>query len=151
MTILELLQTIADDLSTTVTFVHGEREYQNLVADDLEFPALFVDEPIFSNDTVHDSMYIESAYPLVVLFLEKTDLDMPHDDVDSKIGDMRSLAREFTVRLLEKTDGNGMRYIRSHRNMRRIDIPFAKDKDVVVSGCRLEIEVVPFNTEGFCV
>jgi hypothetical protein len=147
--IVQIVKDIAEALPVTespntfATFKHGEKEFQNYVADELEGVLIFLDEPITSNDQVKQSGYIEEEYPISMIFGDKTELDWTPEQHQEAILRMRSLSKRFINRLV------GSPLIRVVRpTVARID--FKNLFDVNISGVILRITVVPLNEDSAC-
>jgi hypothetical protein len=129
--------------STYPTFVHGEKSWQNLQADEIQNVVVFLDEPITSNDVLTQGGYIEEEYPLSMLFVNKTELDFTPDQHRVIIDAMRELSKRFILRLQANSN------VRSVKNSIRVDV--TNIFDVNLSGVILKIVVVPYNSDGACV
>jgi hypothetical protein len=129
--------------STYPTFVHGEKSWQNLVADEIQDVIVFLDEPITCNDQLKQGGYIEEEYPLSMLFVNKTELDYTPAQHRVIIDAMMTLSKRFLLRLQANSN------IRSVKNSVRIEV--TNIFDVNLSGVILKVLVVPFNEDGACV
>lgn len=129
--------------STYPTFLHGEKSYQNLIADEITNTMVFLDEPITSEDTLTQGGYIEEGYPLSMLFVKKTELDFTPAQHRVIIDEMRELSKRFILRLQANTN------IRFVLKCTRTDI--TNIFDVNLSGVILRVTVVPKNSDGACV
>jgi hypothetical protein len=149
MSIVTTIQDIVEALPLVVggsiypTFIHGEKSYQNLIADEIQNVMVFLDEPITSNDTLTKGGYIEESYPLSMLFVNKTELDFTPDEHRVIIDAMRDLSKRFILRLQANSN------IRTVNSSTRIDI--TNIFNVNLSGVILRINVVPFNSDAACV
>jgi hypothetical protein len=147
--IVQIVKDIAEALPVTespntfATFKHGEKDFQNYVADELQGVIIFLDEPITSNDQVKKSGYIEEEYPISMIFGDKTELDWTPEQHQETIIRMRALAKRFINRLV------GSPLIRNVRpSITRVD--FVNLFDVNISGVILRITVVPLNEDSAC-
>jgi hypothetical protein len=63
--IVQIIKDIAEALPVTespntfATFRHGEKEFQNFIADEITGVLIFLDEPITSNDSIKKGGYIK--------------------------------------------------------------------------------------------
>jgi hypothetical protein len=147
--IVQIVKDIAEALPVTespntfATFKHGEKDFQNYVADELQGVIIFLDEPITSNDQVKKSGYIEEEYPISMIFGDKTELDWTPEQHQETIIRMRALAKRFINRLV------GSPLIMNVRpSITRVD--FVNLFDVNISGVILRITVVPLNEDSAC-
>lgn len=99
--IQQLLNTISDQMiiegsspSNAPTFLHGWKGWNNLSADEIENTLIIVVEPIQSNSTLRGNV-MKDAYPLLMLFLEKSELDWSPDQHLIVIDRMRRLCAKF--------------------------------------------------------
>lgn len=130
---------------TYPTFKHGEKEFQNYVADEIDGTVVFLDEPITSNDTITQGGYIEESYPITLLFAKKSELDDTPEQHQVYILEMRALAKRFLNRITNKTIAPG---VRSVSNVTRTDIK--NIFDVNLSGVILRLTVVTVNSDDAC-
>jgi hypothetical protein len=59
----------------TFTFLHGDKDWQNIEADEQVFPATYLDMPIRYKTVTSKTGYKEKTYFLTALFLYKSELD----------------------------------------------------------------------------
>lgn len=144
MTIVEYIETIATALG--MTFVHGTKAWQNLNDEKTEGENgfLYLDEPITSNDTLHQSGFIEAAYPLKMLFLKKNNLGDDPDALQTPIQAMRTQARKAIITM--QNDKDNVRFV---TNASRVDVMNVMDMNL--SGCILEVTVTPRDNSSICV
>jgi hypothetical protein len=147
--IVELVQDVVEKLEVTdspVThpkFIHGEKGYQNLLADEVEEDVwVFLDEPITSNDRLTKGGYLEETYPLTMLFAKKSELDFTPEQHRVLINEMRSLANIFINKIQQRED------VREVKDISKVDI--INIFDVNLTGCVLRISVIPLNEYTAC-
>jgi hypothetical protein len=149
MSIVAIIEDIVNALpieangSTYPTFIHGEKSWQNLAADEVENVIVFLDEPITSNDLLTQGGYIEEEFPLSMLFVNKTEMEYTPAQHRVIIDSMRELSKRFLLRLQANS---GVRFVKTSI---RIDV--VNIFDVNLSGVILKVVVVPFNQDGACV
>lgn len=149
--IVALIKGIAEALPVTEspntypTFIHGEREIQNYLADELAGVTISLDEPITSNDFIKKGGYIEEEYPVTIMFTDKSELDNTPEEHQVIILQMRALSKRFVNRLMSSTYGENVREV---KNMTRTDVK--NIFDVNKSGVILRLTIVPFNTDTPC-
>lgn len=126
----------------SVTFFHGERSMQNVVADEINFPIAFLDHPITSIPRISKFNEFESErYRLSVFFALKSEFDWTMQQHDVVIGKMRLLAREF----INKMFGNNL-----------IDVSITgivdiiNELDVICSGVLINFELTFTDTTAIC-
>jgi hypothetical protein len=148
--IVQIVKDIAEALPVTespntfATFKHGEKEFQNYIADELEGVLIFLDEPITSNDSIKKGGYIEEEYPISMIFADKTELDWTPEQHQEVILEMRALAKRFINRLV------------SSQLIRRVNpvvtrVDFKNLFNSNISGVILRITIVPFNDDSACL
>jgi len=71
--IISIIESIANDMS--LGFYHGRTDFQNLIADEQGYPALYLDQPITTNYNLSQSGYTSATSPVSILFLYKSELD----------------------------------------------------------------------------
>jgi len=79
--IITIVQQIASAMG--LEFYHGRSDFQNLVADEGIFPAIYLDQPIDTNYNLSQSGYTSASYPLSLLFLYKSELDLTPEQHDT--------------------------------------------------------------------
>ncbi len=123
-------------------FIHGEKSWQNLDADEVNRDVVFLDEPIRSNDQLRQGGYLEESYPLVFFFAEKSEQDWTPDQHQVVINRQREQRRKFINRL------------QIHEGIREISSMSTLDAknifDVNLSGVILYITILPFNDYTAC-
>ncbi len=124
------------------TFKHGEKEFQNFIADELTGVLVFLDEPITSNDSIKGGGYIEESYPISMMFVDKADLDWTPEQHQEVILQMRALAKRFLNRLV------GNENVRNLTGVTRTDVKNVLDLNA--SGVILRLTIVPFNSDSAC-
>jgi hypothetical protein len=148
--IVQIVKDIAEALPVTespntfATFKHGEKEFQNYIADELEGVLIFLDEPITSNDSIKKGGYIEEEYPISMIFADKTELDWTPEQHQEVILEMRALAKRFINRLV------------SSQLIRRVNpvvtrVDFKNLFNSNISGVILSFTIVPFNDDSACL
>lgn len=141
---VELIQEITEGLTEVKAFIHGTRSWQNLISEKSIFglPAVYLDEPLISNDTIMKSGYVQESYPLKMFFLDKSELSWTPDQHQEVIVSMRTLRRKFLAKMMSDERIREVNYVRTTDVMNILDHN--------LSGCLLEITVVPFNSDPNC-
>jgi hypothetical protein len=150
--IVDLIKSIVQSLPVTDSpisypnFIHGEKDYQNLLAEgvnfDLQDVTVFLDQPISSNDDIKKSGYIEETYPLSMAFLKRSELDFTPDQHQVLIDQMRVLRKRFLNRL---TSNSNVKSVSSVQTTDAINV-----FDVNLSGIVMKLTVVTFNNDSSC-
>jgi hypothetical protein len=92
--IIQVIEAIATSLG--LSFQHGKADFQNLIADEGTFPALYLDQPITTNYELSESNYTTASYPVKLLFLYKSEIDWTPEEHDTNcITPAESLIRAF--------------------------------------------------------
>ena len=100
MDIVTFLTSIISTLGSPAPAFHvGAKGWQNLIADSAVLPAIFLDEPILSDDSLKISKVIEEKYKLVLLFLNKTEPDFTPTQHGVICQAMRDLRADFIHKL----------------------------------------------------
>jgi hypothetical protein len=97
--IQQLVGTIVSGLtiegdSIAPTYLHGWKGWNNLIADELQGTVVILIDPVVSNSTLVGSLS-KDKYPLLILFLEKSDLEWTPDQHLVVIDRMRRLCTKF--------------------------------------------------------
>jgi hypothetical protein len=101
--------------STYPEFIHGDKFYQNLVADEIQNMTVFLDEPISSDDVLTQGGYIEEQYPLFMFFGRPIDkLDPTPAEWRAVVDEMREISKRFILRLQANEN---IRFVRSSRRI----------------------------------
>lgn len=150
MTIVTFVKSIVDTLVYKTTpsivypsFYHGEEGFENIWADNAVYPAVFLGEPIKSDD--FGPFYNQSDYPLSLFFANKTEFNWDMDKHQVVVDDMRNLARKFLLRL-EKAEE-----IRELKEAKRLNIPLSRKHDACLSGCVLTLKIKYIENLSACL
>jgi hypothetical protein len=142
MTIPDYIKSIVNEMDSDIFFAHGAASFQN-EQDPVDFPLVYLDDPIFSNDVFNLSGYLEETYPVKILFAGKTELDWTTDEHYEVIEPMRVLSRVFLAKVWKDTTN-----VKAISNIRRFDA--INLMDVNVSGIYLLMDLTLFNTNTNC-
>lgn len=115
------------------SFKHGERDFQNIFADEETFPVVYLDEPIQNDFEIVSSGAIQEYYPIQLMILYKTELDFTPDQHDVLIQKARLCARKF---LSLANDSDQMRTIDGIKGVEVINVFDANTSGIILS-CRL--------------
>lgn len=130
--------------SVAPTFIHGEKSWQNLEADEVLNHIVFLDEPITSNDTMHQSGAFDEAYPIVLFFAEKSEMEWTPEQHQVAIQRQRYQRKKFLNHLVSLIGDT----IINFGSIRTMD---AKNVfDVNLSGCILYINITPLVNYSVC-
>ena len=138
MDVISVCNEVANELG--VTFYHGEREFQNLRDDEVDFPVIYLDEPLESEDNYTPGGFIYENYTLSIGFfvrLEKLE-ELPKHRYP-KIKDMRELRRKFLSRFRAK---KGIKEITNVRTLNISDL-----FDAGLTGCLLTMNANTMNLD----
>lgn len=149
--IITIIESIVDDIPSKPNFIHGQKGWQNVESDESAFPAIYLEEPLTSDDTFHQGGLVEESYPLQMMFLDKTELDQTPEQLRPIVDAMRALRRQFIIRLKTKKNTNGENIVRPElvTNIRTIDV--YNVFDVNISGVIVTFNVTPLNSDSVCV
>lgn len=129
----------------TFKFAHGEADFNNLQADEEQFPAVYLDEPLTFTLPIPKSGYIGEIYILRLLFLYKSQLDWtPEQHNVNAIVPATQAARQF-ISMLQKSI-----FIDEVFNDPASAVAFINLFDVNVSGITLTIKVKKNVVKSVC-
>ena len=81
-------------------FYHGNAQFQNLIADEQTYPAIYLDQPITNTYKLGQSGYMAASYPIKLIFLFKSELDWTTTQHDVNcIQPAETKIRDFVNRL----------------------------------------------------
>lgn len=149
--IVTLIESIVTDLSPAATFIHGTKGWQNIKADAPTSSIVFLDEPIFSNDTFHQGGLVDSSYPLRMIFMQQS----KHENTPAQsrvfIDTMRELRRQFILRLKAKINTSNEKIFKEVKDVQTTDMINAREFDRYLTGCLVTFTAVPLNSDSICV
>lgn len=147
--IITVIESVVNDLSSKPEFIYGLKSWANLKADDKVFPIVVLIEPISSNDTFHQGGLVDSTYPLLMLFLDKTELAHTPEEHRVVVDEMREMRKEFILKLRQAKNTNGEHIFKSVADVRTIDT--FNELDANTSGVSLNFTATPLNSDSVCV
>jgi hypothetical protein len=147
--IVALIKEIAEGLPVSEspnvypTFIHGEKEILNSLADEVTNVIVALDEPIIYNLIASTGGYKEKEYPIIMTFLAKTDFD-PDQPANHRpcIEQMTALSDRFLNRLESNSSVRSIKSISGTEVKNILDANF--------SGVILRMTVVPFSDNTSC-
>ena len=137
---VDVLEANGDDFS----FLHSERDWQNIQADEKVFPAVFLDMPVKSTPVILSGGAFQRSYNVVILFLYKSELD---DDEVQRYASLRKAEeaqREFLIRL-DNDDDNVKKFTPGESY--QVQNLF----DVNLDGIVQPLNIIPRNSRGVCL
>jgi hypothetical protein len=123
-------------------FAHGEKDWQNIFADEQSYPVVYLDEPISNDFDVVSSGAIEEYYPIKLMFLYKTELEFTPTQHDNEIQKARLGARKFITLCNQSED------VRTIKNAKGIEVINVFDANT--SGIVLSLDISFYNQEPIC-
>lgn len=129
--------------STDYSFGSGERDWQNLIADEQTAPCVYLDEPISSNFEVLSSGAIQEVFELKLVIMRKSQLDWTPDQHGQVIELTRQEARKLTI-LLNNSD-----IVKSFSNPQILEFKNLFDSNV--SGVFMTSKITFYNDASVCV
>ena len=139
--IITLIEEVVDDLTPKPEFIYGFKSWANLKADEKKFPIVILVEPITSDDTFHQGGLVDSSYPIFMLFLDKTELEDRPEDHRVVVDAMRTLRRQFILKLKIKNNSNGEHVFKDISDVRTTDT--FNELDANASGVGLNFTATP--------
>jgi len=149
--IVTLIESIVADLDPSASFIHGNKSWQNIKADVPKGAIVFLDEPIFSNDTFHQGGLVDASYPLRMLFLTHSQHADAPEQSRVHIDEMRELRRQFVLRLKAKLNASREKIFKEVSNVQTTDLINAREFDRYLTGCLVSLIAVPLNSDSVCV
>ena len=86
------------------SFLHAERDWQNLEADEDVFPAVYLDMPVKFTPVMTSSGHIDNTFNCTALFLYKSELDQTPGQKYSTLTKAMNAQRQFQILLSNDTD-----------------------------------------------
>ena len=123
-------------------FAHGEKDWQNIFADEQSYPVVYLDEPISNDFDVVSSGAIEEYYPIKLMFLYKTELEFTPTQHDNEIQKARLGARKFITLCNQSED------VRTIKNAKGIEVINVFDANT--SGIVLSLDISFYNQDPIC-
>ena len=140
--IIDVIEAIATSLG--LSFQHGRVDFQNLIADEGTFPALYLDQPITTNYNLTDSGYTIASYPVKLLFLYKSEIDWTPTEHDTNcISPAELKIRDFINRCNSNASIDEISAMSSFE--------FINLLDCNLSGKSLDITIQLNNTYSICI
>lgn len=150
--IVTLIENIVAELNPEASFLHGTKGWQNIQGDDVGSPVVFLDEPIFSNDTFHQGGLVDSEYPLRMMFLTNSQHEDTPDKSREHIDAMRRLRRQFVLRLKEAKDPTtGEHIFKDVSGVQTTDAINIPEVNRYLTGCIVTLNATPLNSDSVCV
>jgi len=147
--IVTIIETVVLDLTPKPTFIHGTKAYGNLKADEKKFPLVLLIEPIYSDDTFRQGGLVDSTYPLMMLFLDRSELAFTPEQHRPIIDAMRDLRRQFILKLKEKKNTNLEHIFKAIDNVKTTDT--FNELDANASGVFITFTATPQNSDSVCL
>lgn len=128
-------------LSTGVNMTHGEQSFMNLTADERVTDIVHLVDPIKMK--IKDTTFMQENYPLIFLFLRKTQLDDNPEELKINTEPMRVKVRSFLAALRDSKQA-----IKSVTNIEALEVYHLTDADF--SGWMLYVNIEPMYNTGVC-
>jgi hypothetical protein len=140
MPIVQQIQNIVGLLDGAPTFLHGTVNELNRLADDSQFPCVFMYPitPISIMSQVNGS--VDNTFDLYLEFLFKTEFDQFTSQNDTYVSQALHLANQFVVKTSNYREGNS-RYFKMKADERSKAMPVYNKFDVNTTGIGLQIKL----------
>lgn len=135
------LQVEDSNPSIAPTFIFGTKGWNNLNGDEIENTIVVLIEPVTSQDRFVGAL-IQESYPLLLAFLEKSELENTPEQELVYTDRMRRLRAKFLYRLKQSS------LIQDVTNITTSDE--FKVMDACLSGVGLQVTVVPLQGQSAC-
>lgn len=104
--IVALIKKVALALSNNARFYYGESWENNIFADEVKLPIVFLDAPVRGKDRILASGNVETTYDVILFFFDKSNLDDLQPDRAAVLASQYAAKREFIIRLQNEKDVN---------------------------------------------
>lgn len=155
VTISQLLKSIADALSMNNVWIYGKKGFQNLMADEAlalteNNCLIFLDEPITSEDNFTQGGMVKTNYKINMMFAQKSQLDWTFEEHEVCIGNMRTLTREFGLRILSAINADdNSKMFKAITNATRTNVH--NIFDVNITGVLFSFNLEPYDDSAICI
>lgn len=107
MPIRNQIQSITQTLTSPVTFIYGTQNELNSLADDAQFPCVFMYplQPINVSPQINGS--VNNDFSIYLEFLFKTEFDQYSADNETYVNQALQMANEFIVKAAKYREGDG--------------------------------------------
>lgn len=144
--IQQIIESIVSELvvengTDAPTFIHGPKGWNNLTTDEIKNVVIILIEPVTSQDVLIGA-HLQEKYPLLLAFLEKSELEYSPEQELVFTDRMRRLRAKFVYKC--SLDSR----IREIENIVTSDE--FKVKDACLSGVGLQITITPVNGPVVC-
>jgi hypothetical protein len=131
---------------------YGTRFEQNHDGDSAQFPKVYLDEPLTSYETLRSAGNTNTVYSIKLFFANKANLDATPQQQRATIVQMRSLAKEFIVRLQQQTHPDGRKVFNLVAGAQFtltdvVNLPY----DVGLTGVLMEMDLPVFDYNPICI
>ena len=142
--------TAAINRGDTYYFYYGERAWQNLIADDVTFPVVFVDFISKVDFKINTGGHLSEVYPVTIYIGYKSELDWTTTQHEVEIEKANNAARNFLNQLQNYKDANGNRIIDSMEIVSADRVILRPSEDAGTSGIMLQLKVKPALNLSVC-
>lgn len=147
MTIKQLISdkvALMDANGDSFSFLHSEKDWQNLNADEEILPAVYLDMPIKYRTKTSLTGYKEKTYILMLLFLYKSELDDSPEQQEQTFVKAENSQQQFEM-LLDDDSDNIVNYV-AGECMQVLNL-----FDCNMSGVLMPLEITLRNTDSVCL
>lgn len=147
MTIKQLISNkvaLMDANGDSFSFLHSEKDWQNLNADEEILPAVYLDMPIKYRTKTSLTGYKEKTYILMILFLYKSELDDSPEQQEQTFVKAENSQQQFEM-LLDDDSDNVVSYV-AGECMQVLNL-----FDCNMSGVLMPLEITLRNTDSVCL
>lgn len=147
MTIKQLISdkvALMDANGDSFSFLHSEKDWQNLNADEEILPAVYLDMPIKYRTKTSLTGYKEKTYILMILFLYKSELDDSPEQQEQTFVKAENSQQQFEM-LLDDDSDNVVSYVAGEC------IQVLNLFDCNMSGVLMPLEITLRNTDSVCL
>ena len=143
--------TAAINTGDTFSFYYGERCWQNLAADDITFPVVFVDFIPKVDYILNIGGHLSESYPVTIYFGYKSKLDWTTIQHEVEIFKANLACRNFISQLQNYKDANGNKILDSIEFVSADRVILRPSEDTGTSGILLRLKVKPALNLSICI
>ena len=148
MPIRNQIEAVVQTLTGAPTFIYGTTNELNLLADDAEFPCVFM-QPLQSITVApHVNGSVDNAFTVILEFLYKTDFDQYTSANETYVNQALHLANEFMVKASKYREGDG-KYFKVKAGGNAKCVPVYNKYDVNTTGVSLTLTLSTLYFENF--
>lgn len=146
----EEIEAIVNQLPGHPVYITGDKAYQNLAGDDLDYTngAVFLYRPLTVNDDIQGGG-LQKSWPVLMLFAFKGELNDVPINYDPLMDKAFALSEQFLLRIQTYEDDQFRKFAKSIGKIKRTEA--INVYDVNLYGWLTSFELVPFEYGPQCI